>query len=77
MSWEPPHLEVGDQVYHPQRPKWGTGFVTNAIPLASFQFPDGEVLTYHRNTKGQRVVVQWADGRKRTINTSTDPLKKH
>ena len=74
-DWKPENFAVGDKVIAPSHPDWGVGAVITAERLSDFTLID-QVYTYHPKTLGQRLGVRFADGRTRTIITSSTPLKR-
>jgi len=59
---ESPQFRVGDEVVHPLRREWGTGVIQQAAPAS------------HQGKQGQRLVVQFANQGRVTINTAVVPL---
>jgi len=74
-DWKPEEFAVGDRVFAPAHPGWGIGAVVAAERLGDLTFADGTVYTYHPKSVGQCLGVRFADGRTRTIITSSTPLK--
>ena len=59
MNWSPEIVKVGDVVCCPTNPKWGKGTVLAALDIGTLRLFDGEIITYHRNSSGQRVSVRF------------------
>jgi hypothetical protein len=74
-DWKPEEFAVGDQVLNPGHPKWGIGTVLSAERMSDLTFAD-QVFTYQPKTVGQRSGVRFADGRTRTIISSSTPLRR-
>jgi hypothetical protein len=75
-SWKPDEFEVGDRVVNPSHADWGVGIVVRAELSSDLTFADGTVWRYHPKSVGQHLAVRFADGRTRTIITSSTPLKR-
>ncbi len=75
-TWRPKNFIAGDQVQNPDKLKWGTGTVIDALFLGDLRFKDGPTITFDKNTMGQRLSVKWTDGRTRTLLTPITILKK-
>jgi hypothetical protein len=75
-DWKPEEFAVGDRVLDPSHPDWGVGAVVTAERLSDLTFAEGTVYTYQPKTVGQRLGVRFADGRTRTIISSSTPLNR-
>jgi len=62
-NWKPEEFAVGDRVANPHKADWGVGVVVRIWP-------------YDPKSIGQHLNVRFADGRSRTIITSSTPLKR-
>jgi hypothetical protein len=75
-DWKPEEFALGDRVVDPSHPDWGVGVITGALRMGDMELWDGRVLTYQEKTVGQRLAVRFADGRTRTIISSSTTLKR-
>ena len=75
-DWKPEEFAVGDHVTDPSHVEWGVGTVTRAVKMGDMELSDGRVITYQRKALGQSLSIRFADGRTRTIITSSTPLKR-
>lgn len=71
-----PHtvFKAGDCIINTERPKWGKCTVITATKDGAISF-EGEVYDLQPNTKGQRLVVEFENGRRRTLHSTSHPLK--
>lgn len=74
-DWKPEEFSVGDRVVAPSHIDWGVGAVVTAERLSELTLID-QAYTYQPKTVGQRLGVRFADGRTRTIISSSTPLKR-